>query len=154
MTYGDVRSWRVEGVGALAGGDALRGMTTSSVSDQLAVVDERVLRVAVSAYLGRYRGESRVHTGSDLEVFLTWCTAQHLDPLNLGRAEIERYVRWLQQEVRRYPRNAGAVVLHPSRMPGPDDPLPGDASRRAVPGHDRTRGRPAVRAPGCTARRS
>jgi hypothetical protein len=42
-------------------------VTTSFVSHQLAVtVDERVLRSAVAAYLGRYRGESRVHTGSDL----------------------------------------------------------------------------------------
>jgi integrase/recombinase XerD len=55
----------------------------------------------VAAYLGRYRGESRVHTGSDLRVFLTWCAAQDLEPLSLSRAEIERYVRWLQ-EVRRY----------------------------------------------------
>jgi integrase/recombinase XerD len=77
-------------------------MTTSSVSHQLAVaVDERVLRAAVAGYLGRYRGESRVHTGSDLNVFLAWCAGQELDPLNLGRAEVERYVRWLQ-EVRRY----------------------------------------------------
>jgi hypothetical protein len=77
-------------------------MTASSVSNQLAVaVDERVLRAAVTAYLGRYRGESRVHTGSDLKVFLTWCSGQELDPLNVGQAEIERYVRWLQ-EVRRY----------------------------------------------------
>ena len=60
-----------------------------------------MLHAAVAAYLGRYRGESRVHTGSDLKVFLTWCTGQKLDPLDLGRAEIERYVRWLQ-EVRRY----------------------------------------------------
>jgi site-specific recombinase XerD len=60
-----------------------------------------VLRAAVAAYLGRYRGESRVHTGSDLKVFLTWCAGQDLDPLSLGRAEIERYVRWLQ-EVRRH----------------------------------------------------
>lgn len=77
-------------------------MTISSVSDQLAVVvDERLLHAAVAAYLGRYRGESRIHTGSDLKVFPTWCAGQKLDPLNLGRAEIERYVRWLQ-EVRRY----------------------------------------------------
>ena len=48
-----------------------------------------------------YRGECRVHTGSDLTVFLTWCTGRDLDLLNLGRAEIERYVRWLQ-ELRRY----------------------------------------------------
>ncbi|WP_199517243.1 phage integrase N-terminal SAM-like domain-containing protein, partial [Nucisporomicrobium flavum] len=60
-----------------------------------------MLRAAMAAYLGRYRGESRVHTGSDLKVFLTWCSGQEIDPLNLGRAEVERYVRWLQ-EVRRY----------------------------------------------------
>src|SRR3954453_10343822 len=77
-------------------------MNTSSVSGQPAVVvDKRLLCAAVAAYLGRYRGESRVHTGSDLKVFLTWCAGQDLDPLSLGRVEVERYVRWLQ-EVRRY----------------------------------------------------
>ena len=48
------------------------------------------------AYLGRYRGEARVHTGSDLKVFLIGCSGQGLDPLSLGRADVERYVRWLQ----------------------------------------------------------
>jgi integrase len=77
-------------------------MTTSSFPDQAIVIsEERVLRAAVAAYLGRYRGESRVHTGSDLKVFLNWCTGRELDPLERGRAEIERYVRWLQ-EVRCY----------------------------------------------------
>ncbi len=77
-------------------------MTTFPVSDRIAVTDdERVLRAAVAAYLGRYRGESRVHTGCDLKVFLAWCSGEDLDPLALGRAEIERYVRW-PQEVRRY----------------------------------------------------
>ncbi len=41
------------------------------------------------------------HTGSDLKVFLTWCSGEDLDPLLVGRAEIERYVRWLQ-DVRCY----------------------------------------------------
>jgi integrase/recombinase XerD len=60
-------------------------MTTFSVSDRdVAAGDERLLRAAVAAYLGRYRGESRVHTGSDLKVFLTWCSGQDLDPLNLA----------------------------------------------------------------------
>jgi site-specific recombinase XerD len=77
-------------------------MTTFSVSDRVAATDDgRVLRAAVAAYLGRYRGESRVHTGSDLKVFLAWCSGEGLDPLALGRAEVERYVRWLQ-EVRCY----------------------------------------------------
>ena len=77
-------------------------MTTYSLTDRAVVAaDGRVLRAAVAAYLGRYRGESRVHTGSDLKVFLTWCAGRDPDPLSRGRAEIERYVRWLQ-EVRRY----------------------------------------------------
>jgi integrase/recombinase XerD len=60
-----------------------------------------VLRAAVSAYLGRYRGETRLHTDSDLRVFLRWCAGQELDPLAAVRVDIERYLRWLQ-DVRRY----------------------------------------------------
>jgi integrase/recombinase XerD len=55
----------------------------------------------VSAYLGRYRGETRVHTESDLRVFLRWCADEDLDPLSAVRAHIERYLRWLQ-DVRCY----------------------------------------------------
>src|SRR5690242_12935521 len=35
-----------------------------------ASADPLVLRAAVSAYLGRYRGQTRLHTESDLRVFL------------------------------------------------------------------------------------
>src|SRR3954447_25204255 len=63
--------------------------------------NQLVLRAAVSAFLGRYRGQTRVHTESDLRVFLHWCTDHDLDPLALARVDIERYVRWLQ-DVRRY----------------------------------------------------
>src|SRR6195952_443447 len=63
--------------------------------------DHVVLRAAVSAYLGRYRGQTRLHTESDLRVFLSWCTDHNLDPLTAVRADIERYLRWLQ-DVRRY----------------------------------------------------
>ncbi|WP_207783791.1 tyrosine-type recombinase/integrase [Micromonospora globispora] len=59
------------------------------------------MRAAVSAFLGRYRGQTRVHTESDLRVFIRWCTDQDLDPLAAARVDIERYVRWLQ-DVRRY----------------------------------------------------
>ncbi|MCW3820871.1 phage integrase N-terminal SAM-like domain-containing protein [Micromonospora sp. DR5-3] len=59
------------------------------------------MRAAVSAFLGRYRGQTRVHTESDLRVFLRWCTDQALDPLAMARMDVERYVRWLQ-DVRRY----------------------------------------------------
>jgi integrase/recombinase XerD len=63
--------------------------------------DHVVLRAAASAYLGRYRGATRLHTESDLRIFLCWCVGQDLDPLVAVRADIERYVRWLQ-DVRRY----------------------------------------------------
>jgi integrase/recombinase XerD len=77
-------------------------MTTSSASGPGVVSpDCVVLRAASSAYLGRYRGDSRLHTESDLRIFLSWCTNQDLDPLSARRADIERYVRWLQ-DVRRY----------------------------------------------------
>src|SRR6266536_2042254 len=67
----------------------------------VARAEQLVLRATVSAYLGRYRGETRLHTESDLRVFLRWCTDQDLDPLAAVRVDIERYVRWLQ-DVRRY----------------------------------------------------
>jgi integrase/recombinase XerD len=73
-------------------------MTTSPVSTPSVISsDHVVLRAAVSDYLGRYRGDSRYHTESDLRIFLTWCTDQDLQPLSAVRADIERYVRWLQE---------------------------------------------------------
>ena len=63
--------------------------------------DELVLRAAVSAYLGSYCGETRVHTESNLRVYLRWCADQDLDPLAAVRVDIERYLRWLQ-DVRCY----------------------------------------------------
>src|SRR5919204_2090449 len=78
---------------------------------------ELLLRAAVSAYLGRYRGQTRLHTESDLRVFLRWCADHGLDPLTAVRVDIERYVRWLQ-DVRRYqpstvsPRLSVVVGFH------------------------------------------
>ena len=77
-------------------------MATSPASRSRVVSSDRlVLRAAVAAYLGRYRGDTRLHTESDLRIFLTWCTNQDLDALSVARVDIERYVRWLQ-DVRRF----------------------------------------------------
>lgn len=35
---------------------------------------------AVAAYLARYRGQTRVHTESDLRAFLVWCRERGVDP--------------------------------------------------------------------------
>jgi site-specific recombinase XerD len=63
--------------------------------------DQLALPAAVAAYLGRYRGQTRLHTDSDLRIFLRWCDEQSLRPLAAVRTDIERYVRWLQ-DVRRF----------------------------------------------------
>jgi len=59
------------------------------------------LHLAVGAYLARFKAQSRMHTESDLRAFLDWCHERDLDPLNAQRANLELYVRWMQ-EIRRY----------------------------------------------------
>ena len=59
------------------------------------------LAKAVAAYLARYRGQTRVHSESDLRAFLLWCRERGVAPLQASRAQIELYVRWMQ-EVRRF----------------------------------------------------
>src|SRR6266566_788830 len=59
------------------------------------------LRLAVAAYLTRFKGRSREHTESDLRCFLTWCAERGLDPLAARRPHLELYIRWMQ-EIRRF----------------------------------------------------
>jgi site-specific recombinase XerD len=68
---------------------------------ELQNVPDDLLRVAIAAHLARYKGLSRVHTNSDLQVFLRWCIDHELDPLRVRRADVELFVRWLE-EIRRY----------------------------------------------------
>ena len=55
------------------------------------------LRLAVAAYLTRFKGSSRDHSESDLRCFLAWCAARGLDPLAARRPHLELYVRWMQE---------------------------------------------------------
>jgi site-specific recombinase XerD len=59
------------------------------------------LRLAVAAYLARFKGSSRYHTASDLRSYLAWCTERGLDPLAARRPHLELYIRWMQ-EIRRF----------------------------------------------------
>jgi len=59
------------------------------------------LRLAVAAYLARFKGQSSVHADSDLRCYLRWCAERDLDPLYAHRPHVELYVRWMQ-EVRRF----------------------------------------------------
>jgi site-specific recombinase XerD len=81
------------------------GMMTSSElasvqSDPLVPFTDQ-LRLAVAAYLARFRGSSREHTESDLRCYLARCAERGLDPLAARRAHLELYIRWMQ-EVRRF----------------------------------------------------
>lgn len=52
---------------------------------------------AVAAYLARYRNQARVHTESDLRAYLVWCRERGVEPLAVSRAQIELYMRWMQE---------------------------------------------------------
>ena len=66
------------------------------------------LRLAVAAYLARFKGSSRYHTESDLRCYLSWCAERGLDPLAAQRPHLELYIRWMQEICR----------FNPPRCPG------------------------------------
>jgi integrase/recombinase XerD len=72
----------------------------SEPSHPLAPFTDR-LRLAVAAYLARFKGSSREHTESDLRCYLAWCAEHGLDPLAAQRPHLELYIRWMQ-EIRRF----------------------------------------------------
>jgi integrase/recombinase XerD len=55
------------------------------------------LRIAILGFLARYKGQSRMHTESDLRVWLTWCLGHRLDPLTASRVHVELFLRWMQE---------------------------------------------------------
>src|SRR5262245_44820296 len=71
----------------------------ASISTVSGVVEGPVdpLRLAVAAYLARFKGLTRVHAESDLRSFLDWCQARGLHPFMAQRPHLELYVRWLQE---------------------------------------------------------
>jgi hypothetical protein len=69
-------------------------------SGRLVPVTDR-LRLAVAAYLARFKGSSREHTGSDLRCYLAWCRERGLDPLTARRPHLELDIRWMQ-EIRQF----------------------------------------------------
>jgi integrase/recombinase XerD len=60
-----------------------------------------LVRQVRTAYLARFKGESRSHTASDLNVFLTWCADRDVAPMSVTRVHLEFYLRWMQ-EIRRF----------------------------------------------------
>src|ERR1700733_5728600 len=55
------------------------------------------LRLAVAAYLARFKDSSREHAESDLRCYLAWCAERGLDPLAARWPHLELYIRWMQE---------------------------------------------------------
>jgi len=68
----------------------------SRPSHPLAPFTDR-LRLAVAAYLARFKDISRNRTESDLRCYLSWCAERGLDPLAAQRPHLELYIRWMQE---------------------------------------------------------
>ena len=82
-------------------------------------------RLAVAAYLARFKGSSREHTESDLRCYLAWCAERGLDPLAARRPHLELYIRWMKG-IRRF---QPSTVSRGSRSrPGSTGPAPSTAS--------------------------
>jgi integrase/recombinase XerD len=60
-----------------------------------------LLRLITAAYLARFKGDSRRHTASDLNSFLTWCHDRDVVAMTATRTHLELYLRWMQ-ETRHY----------------------------------------------------
>jgi integrase/recombinase XerD len=65
------------------------GMDTTSADLALLEPNTGTLKLAVAAYLARYKGLSRAHAESDLRSYLHWCLDHRLDPLQAQRPHIE-----------------------------------------------------------------
>jgi integrase/recombinase XerD len=76
-------------------------MSASHDLQPIPLSEDPLLRVALTAHLGRYTGRSRTHTESDLHIYLRWCTDRDINPLTARRVDVELFVRWLQ-EIRRF----------------------------------------------------
>ena len=85
--------------GAVSKNDALQRVTPVPSEHPVAHADR--LRLAVAAYLARFKGTSRDHADSDLRCYLAWCAERGLDPFLARRPHLELYIRWMQ-EVRRF----------------------------------------------------
>src|ERR1700733_7983459 len=127
-------------------------------SDPLAPFTDQ-LRLAVAAYLARFKGSSREHTESDLRCYLTWCAEHGLDPLTAHRPHLELYIRWMQEICRFKPStvsrrfSVAAGFYRTCVLDGIIEHSPAEhVPRRAVPAESPTLGFTHLQSGACSAR--
>jgi hypothetical protein len=91
VVFGDVRGGRLR----------MTSFIVPAGAGEDVAFDDLRLHLAAAAYLARFKGMSREHTDSDLRAFFGWCAGRDIEPLRAQRAQLELYVRWMQ-ETRRY----------------------------------------------------
>jgi len=94
-------------VPAASGIETLTMVPAASDSTDL-VVDQ--LSRAVAAHLAQYKGQSRMHTASELRSDLGWCAARRLDPLSASRVHVEVWIPWMQEIRRLQPKTVSRRV--------------------------------------------
>jgi hypothetical protein len=107
------------------------GMNTAQLVSTNREISDVSLRLAIAAYLARYKGQSRVHTESDLRSFLRWCRDRDLDPFQARRPHIELYLRWMQEVQRFQPSTVSRAPLSVGSKSGQllcESPIKGDAA--------------------------
>jgi integrase/recombinase XerD len=57
-------------------------------------------RIAVAGFLAGYSGRTREAYALDVRMFGQWCTQRDLQLFSVGRAHIELYARWLEEQGR------------------------------------------------------
>lgn len=70
---------------------------TGWVLERLPVLDRRS-ETAVLGFLARYRGATLRAYRQDLRAFVAWCAGRGLEPLAASRAQLELYVRWMEEQ--------------------------------------------------------
>jgi hypothetical protein len=81
------------------------------------------LRLAVAAYLARFKGTSRDHASSDLRCYLAWCAGRGLDPF-LARRPLGH--DWPTKSCPQRGRTQGEGTSWPESWPGDyGQPTPG-----------------------------
>src|ERR1700744_833417 len=121
-----------------------RFIDLSSVPSGRLVRFTEQLRLAVAAYLARFKGTSRDHTESDLRCYLAWCAEHGLDPLAARRPHLGAV----------HPVDAGGApvqaVHHLAAVLGGGRVLPDLRDRRPARALTRRARPPALRPAGIT----
>ena len=55
-------------------------------------------RLAVSGFLARYSGTTRIGYATDLRAWFSWCAETKLEIFGVRRAHIELFARWMEEE--------------------------------------------------------